>query len=69
MINKKNKPINPNKIKSLKFLKYNIKIIEKIDIYTNKVPISGWRSSNIITILIFMKLINRYSLLLVLIYK
>ena len=40
-INKKNTPIKPNKIKSFKFLKYKIKIKEKIEIYTNRVPISG----------------------------
>ena len=31
-INKKNNPIKPKKIKSLRFLKYNIKIKEKIEI-------------------------------------
>ena len=31
-IKRKNNPIKPNKIKSLRFLKYNIKIIEKIEI-------------------------------------
>jgi hypothetical protein len=38
---KKNTPIKPNKIKSFKFLKYKIKIKENIEMYTNKVPISG----------------------------
>ena len=62
-------PIKPSKIKSFRFLKYKIKIKEKIEMYTNKVPISGWRRRSVITKLMIIKLIIKYNLLLVLIYK
>ena len=64
-----NSPVKLNNINSFRFLKYKIKINEKIDIYINKVPISGWISSNIITIAMIIKLTYRYNLLLVLTCK
>ena len=51
--------MKPDKIKILIFLKYKIKIKEKIDIYTNNVPISGWRSKSIITVIKIMELNNK----------
>ena len=48
-------------MKSFRFLKYKIKIKEKIEIYTNKVPISGWRRRSVTTKLIIIKLINKFD--------